>query len=329
MSRIHEALQQAEQDRLAGVGGGAAALAVAAPQTAPELPDDATPAPPTPVSAPTSSPLVGPPAPLPMAAVSALGPDDELENRVTDEFLERCPKPEWTPDAKTMLFFASEGANGSEAFRTLRSHLYEVRKKQPLKRLLVTSALPGEGKTFIAANLAQVIVCQHGRRVLLIDADLRRPHLHVALGAPSTPGLSEYLNGKVDEAAIVQQGPLAGLFFIPSGALATSPAELIGGPRMQKLLDAMAEHFDWIIIDSPPCLPVADPNILAAQCDGVLMVVRANETQQDSAKKAKQKFKGKSLIGVVLNRVAETHRYDGYYYGAYGSNKQETAKIGR
>jgi capsular exopolysaccharide synthesis family protein len=261
-----------------------------------------------------------------MSAVSSLGLDEDVENRVADEFLERCAKPEWKPDAKSMLFFTGEGAKGSEAFRTLRSHLYEFRKKRLLKRLLITSALPGEGKTFIAANLAQVIVCQHGRRALLIDADLRRPRLHVELGAPSSPGLSDYLSGKADEVEIVQQGPLAGLFFIPGGSPATSPAELIAGPRMQKLLDAMSEHFDWIVIDSPPCLPVADPNILAAHVDGVLLVVQADITQQETAKNAKQKFNGNPLVGVVLNRVARMHSYDSYYgaYGATGRKIQES-----
>ena len=106
---------------------------------------------------------------------------------------------------------------GTEEFRTLRSRLYHLREKMPLKTVLVTSALPKEGKSFTATNLAQVMVRQQGRRVLLIDADLRAPRLHRMLGTTSDPGLSDYLQGKSDEFSIMQRGPLENLFFIPSG----------------------------------------------------------------------------------------------------------------
>ena len=101
-----------------------------------------------------------------------------------ESLLARCPQTEWTPDARTMLFFQEDDSRlGAEEFRTLRSRLYQIREKMPLKRLMVTSALPKEGKSFVAANLAQVMVRQHGRRALVIDADLRNPGMHRHLGA--------------------------------------------------------------------------------------------------------------------------------------------------
>ncbi len=124
-----------------------------------------------------------------------------------DTLLARCTQCEWKPDAKTMLFFnQEENALGAEQFRTLRSRLYQMREKTSLKRILVTSALPQEGKSFVSANLAQVLVRQHGRRVLLIDGDLRVARLHSALGTTSSPGLADYLLGESDEFSIMQRG---------------------------------------------------------------------------------------------------------------------------
>ena len=190
-----------------------------------------------------------------------------------------------------MLFMnGDDSARGTEEFRTLRSRLYHLREKMPLKKLLVTSALPKEGKSFTSANLAQVMVRQHGRRVLLIDADLRGPRLHLMLGTTPGPGLSDYLQGRNDEFSIMQRGPMENLFFIPSGTGIEDPAELVGNGRLKMLLQRLEPLFDWIIIDSPPAVPVSDASVLAKACDGVLMVVRSNSTPSDVARKARQEF---------------------------------------
>ena len=137
-----------------------------------------------------------------------------------ETLLARCPQVNWTPDKRSMLFFDDdENRMGAEEFRTLRSRLYQIREKLPLKKLLVTSALPKEGKSFVAANLAQVMVRQQGRRALVIDADLRSPGMHRHLGAKQSPGLSEYLMGESDEFSIMQRGPMENLFFVPAGPL--------------------------------------------------------------------------------------------------------------
>ena len=131
-------------------------------------------------------------------------------------------------DPATMLFFnGDDGARGTEEFRTLRSRLYHARERMSLKKVLVTSALPKEGKSFTTANLGQVIVRQHGRRALLIDADLRNPQLHNHLGAEIGPGLGDYLREEADEYSIVQRGPMENLFLIPAGRIASNPAELL------------------------------------------------------------------------------------------------------
>ena len=299
MSRIHEALKRAEQERAAGQGGRGEAVQNAVPASEDKVtsaaPDFST----TPVSAG-------------MPAFSSPFTFDTL--------LARCAQSDWDPDKKTMLFFNSEEQGyGSEEFRTLRSRLYQMREKQPLKKVLVTSALPKEGKSFVAANLAQVLVRQHGRRALLIDADLRGARLHLALGTSAKPGLSEYLMNETDEFGAMQRGPMENLFFIPSGREVMNPAELVANGRMKTLLNRVEQLFDWIVIDSPPAVPVSDASLMANYCDGVLMVVRSNATPFDIARKARQEFDEKSLIGVVLNGIAAgSSPYTQYYYGAYG-----------
>lgn len=239
-----------------------------------------------------------------------------------DLLQEQCRKASWTLDPRFNLFGAvraSDGRarNGSEEFRTLRSRLYQMREKQPLRTLLVTSALPAEGKTFVAANLAQVIVRQHERRALLIDADLRWSRLHVNFGTTMKPGLSDYLMGDADELGVIQRGPFENLFLIPGGSHVANPAELISSGRMEQLLRRMAPLFDWVILDSPPAVPVSDASLLADLCDGVLLVVRSAQTPYDMAQRACQEFKEKHLIGVVLNDVDPGAGYSSYYYQYY------------
>src|SRR4029077_2009659 len=188
------------------------------------------------------------------SAISAFASPFNLET-----LLARCAQLEWRPNTSTMLFSNGEDtARGTEEFRTLRSRLYHTREKMALKKILVTSALPKEGKSFTSANLAQVMVRQHGRRVLLIDADLRGPRLHMMLGTTASPGLSDYLQGRNDEFSIMQRGPMENLFFIPSGDEISDPAELVANGRLKFLLQRVEALFDWIIIDSPPAVPVSD-----------------------------------------------------------------------
>jgi capsular exopolysaccharide synthesis family protein len=240
-----------------------------------------------------------------------------------ETLLARCPQKNWTPDQQTMLFFQDdENRLGAEEFRTLRSRLYQIREKMALKRLLVTSALPREGKSFVAANLAQVLVRQHGRRALVIDADLRNPGMHKHLGASQTPGLSDYLLGECDEVSVMQRGSMENLFFLPAGKLVSGAAELLANGRLKLLLQRVEPLFDWIVIDGSPVIPVSDSTLVATNCDGVLMVVRSNVTPSDVAKRAREEFPDKLLLGVVLNGTPrENMEQSKYYYGEAVSSR--------
>ncbi|MFZ0910947.1 MAG: CpsD/CapB family tyrosine-protein kinase, partial [Candidatus Acidiferrales bacterium] len=213
----------------------------------------------------------------------------------------------------------SEGSGrGAEQFRTLRSRLYQIRSAQPLSVVLVTSSVPAEGKTFVTSNLAQSIVRQPDRHALIIDGDMRCPRLHQALGAPQTPGLTDYLRGDADEMAVIQNGGGGNLFFIGGGTKVSNPSELLSNGRLSTLLKKVAHAFDWVIIDAPPCLPVADATVIADFCDGILFVVRAGSTPGAVAQRAFQELRGRNILGVVLNAVEDTHAYGSTYYQSYG-----------
>lgn len=293
MSRIHEALKKAAEER----------NVQAMNRTVSELvdlsgPDGAT------QSAPTDGGLQ-----------AKFVPRQRIEPAVTrfEEFAKRCAPVTWGIEPSSSVFSTHHA--GAEKFRTLRSRLYQVASAQPLKKILITSSTPAEGKTFVAANLAQSFIRQANRRVLLIDSDLRASRLHLHLGAPEKPGLSDYLRGDCDEFQITQVGAGENLCLIPGGSDVSNPSELLHSDRMKQLLERMSLIFEWIILDSPPALAVHDASILADMCDGVLFVVRAGSTDFELAAKASEEFRERNLLGVVLNRVEKRDSYGDYYYG--------------
>ncbi|HSY63377.1 MAG TPA: CpsD/CapB family tyrosine-protein kinase [Terriglobales bacterium] len=301
MSRIHEALKKAEQERSAVQATGAGVL-TATPIASPTMPAVATPDSEVGRSLPTEA----------LIAHSA----GYLR---FDDLRKHCAHPQWHLDPNVNVFINSAlTAHGSEQFRTLRSRLYQMRSSQQLRTLLVTSSVPAEGKTFVTNNLAQAIVRQPDRRALIIDADLRCSRLHVPLGAPASPGLTDYLRGEVDELAIIQHGLEGNLCFIPGGNAVTNPSELLSNGRMKVLLDRVMPVFDWVILDSAPLLPVADSSLLADLVDGALLVIRAGQTPVETAQRACQELQGRNIVGVVLNAVGRQHAYGAYYSSTYG-----------
>lgn len=241
-----------------------------------------------------------------------------------EELVKRCSHLQWELDVRPNVFQGSGARNGgAERFRTLRSRLYQIAGTRTLRRILITSCVPAEGKTFVTSNLAQSIVQQAERRVLMIDADLRAPQLHVALGATKRPGLADYLRGEVNEFEAIQRGARENLFLIPAGSETSNPSELLLSQRMKDLLDFVTPVFDWIIIDSPPAVPVHDASILADLTDGVLLVLRAGSTDAEVAERVAGEFREKNLLGVVLNRVEKTDSYGSDYYSNYPAEKSE------
>jgi len=303
MSRIHEALKKAAQERSSQVAAGA-------------LPDLAEVAPgfESPSSLRTH---------VEVPAVRTARTSQGASFLSFEDLLNRCAHANWQLDPRMNVFLKNDdGRIGGERFRTLRSRLYQIAGTRPLKRILVTSSVPAEGKTTVAANLSHSIMQQPDRRVLLIDADLRASRMHQLFGAPSGPGLSDYLCGEADECAVIQNGSEGNLCLIASGSEVSNPSELLLGDRMKKLLDLVTPFFDWIILDSPPALVVHDASSLADLCEGVLFVVRAGATDYQLAQKASSEFLKKNLLGVVLNGVEKNAAY-GEYYAGYMDRGQE------
>ncbi len=305
MSRIHEALKRAEQERAAGQPAPASerqterAVASAAVETAPP------------------APTVLPQADLPRP--SAASPEAQPDPRSVqfDALWAKCSQKRWKPNPNVIVF---ENADpffpGAEQFRTLRSRLYRMRESQPLQTILVSSAIPAEGKTVVSTNLAYALVRQRGTRVLMVDADLRSPRVHALLGAPAAPGLADYLQNSASIFEITQRGGEDGFCFVPAGNHVTHPSELISSDRMKQFLEQVKPAFDWIIIDSPPALPVADSSVLGGIADGVLLVVRANSTPSEASLRACKELGDAHIIGVVLNTAEESSEYNSYYSGS-------------
>jgi protein-tyrosine kinase len=190
----------------------------------------------------------------------------------------------------------------AEQYRSLYYRLERLRTARPMRTVALTSALPGEGKTVTAVNLALTAARANAdRRILLIDADLRRSQVAQVLGFRSRPGLCELLTGECDLASAVRRFRTTRLAVIPAGGTADEPTQLLASRRMAELLVAVRDNFDEVYVDLPPTLPFADAAVFGAQMDGVLMVIRANVTSSRQASQALESLAGVNVVGCVLN----------------------------
>ncbi|MGE0824671.1 MAG: GumC family protein [Candidatus Binatia bacterium] len=208
----------------------------------------------------------------------------------------------------------------AEAYRTLRTALFLSRAGEAPRTLLFTSATEGEGKTLTTVNTA-VIFAQMGLRVLVIDADLRRPRCHKVLGVRNWAGLTEALTGHRDVREVIKATTTENLFLLPSGAIPPNPAELVGSRKMQELVATLLQRFDCLIVDTPPIMPVSDALLMSRLVDGVVLVVNGQKTPRHIVKEARSRlvYARAKILGVVLNRVDMVQGDYAYYYGHYSS----------
>ncbi|KAA9004684.1 CpsD/CapB family tyrosine-protein kinase [Paenibacillus spiritus] len=198
------------------------------------------------------------------------------------------------------------GSHVSESFRSLRTYIRQLDLMQGSGRvLLFTSGESGAGKTTVLANLAVSFV-QDGKRVAVVDADLRSPGLHSVFGVDEGEGLASYLSGRKEAGKISVYGELANLTVITAGSTATaSPPDLLGGEKMAELLEELRSTHDLVFVDSPPAVDYSDARVLAPQCDGVILVARYGKSKRDALKKVKTLIEktGTPILGITLNQA--------------------------
>lgn len=221
-----------------------------------------------------------------------------------------------------MGLFINPRSPGAEAFRTLRTSLHYTADRESCRVMLVTSVGPGEGKTVTSCNLA-VSMAQAGDRVLLIDADLRKPRVHRMFGVSNRQGLTNCLVDSVPVDEATRESEVPGLFLLTSGPIPPNPAELLDSKRMDAVLLSARDSYDRVIVDTVPAGPVADATILASKSDGVILVVVSGQTRIDQALEIKEtltRARGR-ILGVVINKVRFSHsdyQYRYYYHDDKG-----------
>jgi capsular exopolysaccharide synthesis family protein len=236
--------------------------------------------------------------------------------------------PNVKPLSGSASVFLDDGAPAqfSELIQALRTNLLMAPELVDGRTLLVTSAEPGEGKTVAVANIG-VSLARLRQRVLLIDADMRKPRLHELFGDEQQPGLANILTGKTT-AHDVRKTRIPGLWFMPAGSLSQNPADLLGSERLEKLIVYLRQHFDWIVIDSPPVLAVTDAALISQVVSGVLVVVDCGRTPREVASAAVERLEAvrAPLLGAMLNRVtfdSDDDAYMGYYHREIGTHSSE------
>lgn len=207
----------------------------------------------------------------------------------------------------------------TEQIRLIRTNLESVLSDYHSRSIVVTSPGVGDGKTLVSANLAGVLADDPTRRVLLIDADLRGPVQHTLFGLPQTPGLADYLQGRVTIEQAIQPTSIPNLHVITAGHLPPKPPVLLGSERMQALLGELQKTYQWIVIDTPPLLAVTDASVVARECVGLIMVVRMGKTPRTLIERAQGMLAEMRLpvLGCILNDFESEQRSDKYYYRYY------------
>ena len=222
-------------------------------------------------------------------------------------------------NAPSLAVLGNPKSAPAEGFRTLRTNIQFLSADHPLRSLVFTSSSPSEGKTTISANIAASIA-QMGQRVVLIDADLRRPYVHKLFGLSALPGLSNYLVGKAELQMILKKTSVPNLQVISSGALPPMPAELLASAKMQALLQELKAQFEMVILDVPPAIAVTDASLVGKIADGVIVVIACGKTKREQARATIQTLAkaGITPLGVIMNLVDRRKGY-GYYYYYYRS----------
>lgn len=218
----------------------------------------------------------------------------------------------------------------SEAYRTIRTNLRFAGADKPLKFIGVTSSIPSEGKSTTISNLA-VVMAMDGKKVLLIDCDMRKPMIHRIFELPNR-GVTNCIATGVSVESVIRKEVSPNLDILTSGPVPPNPSEMIGSEKMTSLLKQAGESYDYVLIDLPPVLPVTDAAVMSAKIDGMILVIGSGDVTPEEGKRTKEQLEqaGAHMIGVILNKVPVQHNrgYNYYYYYHYGvDGGKEKSKI--
>ena len=221
------------------------------------------------------------------------------------------------PPQSRLVCVTDKESLAAEKFRFLAVRLRQLQQKRPLKKVLITSTIPQEGKSMVAANLACTLARRTQQKTLLLEGDLRRPSLAQLFGLGKTPGISEWLQGERGPMSSIYYLESAGLWLLPAGSTPRNPLELMQSGRLSALMDQLTAWFDWIVIDSPPVLPLGDTSIWMRLADGILLVARQGTSRKEPLQRGLEAIESSKLLGALLNSSSDaTHNYyDRYYAG--------------
>jgi capsular exopolysaccharide synthesis family protein len=244
----------------------------------------------------------------------APGPAESLDH------LDQFPSlPVIVPSDSRLVSIGKEQSLGAEKFRFLAVRLRQLQQSRPLKKVLITSTIPQEGKSTVAANLACTLARRKPQKTLLLEGDLRRPTVAGKFGLGNVPGLSEWLRGETKTMNIYRLESL-GLWVLPAGNAPENPLELMQSGKLAQLMDQLVAWFDWIVIDSPPVLPLADTSIWGRLADGILLVTRKGITEKRQLQKGLEALEQSKLLGALVNSSTDAAHSD--YYQRYGPPAQ-------
>jgi capsular exopolysaccharide synthesis family protein len=219
------------------------------------------------------------------------------------------------PPNSRLVSVTEKDSLAAEKFRFLAVRLRQLQQTRPLKKLLMTSTIPEEGKSTLAANLACTLARRKEKRTLLLDGDLRRPTVARQLGLGSVSGLSECLQDDAKLTASIYRLDALNLWVLPAGTATQNPLELMQSGRLLPMMDQLTEWFDWIVIDSPPVLPFADTIIWARLSDGILLATRQGKTEKKQLQRGLEALEKTKLLGAIIN--SSTNTAHGDYYHRY------------
>lgn len=228
-------------------------------------------------------------------------------------------------DAQSRLLSLTDSESPTaEAFRLLGVRLRHLRRQRPLKTVLITSTIPQEGKSLVAANLACTLSLKTHERILLLEGDLRRPSLAQKFGLGRNPGLCECLKGEQSLSDSIYHLEDANLWILPAGSTPSNAQELLQSGRLSALMEELASWFDWIIIDSPPVLPLADTSVWMRLVDGILLIARQGTTEKRQLQRGLEALEPNKLIGALVNG-SKNAANSNYYYSPASISQSDDA----